>query len=358
MQNVTCSGVVLVLAIGCGASDRGLTWEVEFETGIDASRAARVETRILAGGCGGTAQLYATSVIPGGPTPAMPSVLSPGVFGFDAVAVDDDCIIYARGCEERTLPLPDAETVTVALVATTESLRCTPDRCVMGACDGAPIDAAVGDSPIGDTGVGDSGAGDADVGFPDSGTCSASDLTAQTECGAGLACGVFGTAGDPRYLCYPAGSGGQAALCDDDSNCMRGFSCISASESGGPPRLCAKYCADRAGCPMGPGVTCLPTDFAVGLCTTDCDPTDSSTCPEGTKCDLLETGDLTFCASSGPRNVGESCVAVGDCVPGAICLPDPPVGSRCFLYCDTLGDRCPGGSSCDRGGGARFGVCF
>jgi len=125
---------------GCTATPRDLTWEIVFAEGVDAARAVRVETRILAGGCDGTTELYVANVDPSSPDGAVPSILSPGRYGFAATAWSADCVPYAEDCSNHTLPAAEDEAVLLELSDAMASAACPAARCVSGTCQDMMVD--------------------------------------------------------------------------------------------------------------------------------------------------------------------------------------------------------------------------
>ncbi len=285
--------------IGCSERARELEWEIAFGAGVSDARALRVETRILAGGCTSAEEVYGADVRPSAPTGPRPDALSPGAYGFSAVAVDDGCVPFARGCTQVTLPLADGERVRVMLDADDSAMaRCPASACMTGVCNG--IDAGGGDATV-----------DADGAAPD----------------------AFDAAPD-------AALGGQADVCETDGDCMDGFSCVLVRSDGAPPYLCARDCMTDADCPDAPGSVCRDRG-ADRVCTTNCDPRDVEACPMGTKCVVIgNSGEETQCAAAGTGG----CAGGDFCPPGRRCCCETIIG--CRPYCDT---REPTAGQCDAG---------
>lgn len=126
--------VVLSLLAGCAPAPRGLRWEMLIESTALRDRVAAVEGRILTGGCGSGTVAYSSEAARDG-TPTMPPTLSPGTYGFEGIARDEDCVAFARGCVELVLPA-STELITVRLVASMEEPACAAASCTAGLCDG------------------------------------------------------------------------------------------------------------------------------------------------------------------------------------------------------------------------------
>ncbi len=342
---------LLLATAGCGSPDRDLGWEVVFGTGTDPLRAARVEARILGGGCDGTTELYATAVIPGEAMGPRPGVLPPGVYGFDAVAVDDACVVYALACQERTLPLAPGETVTLTLVDTLRpSRRCEASRCTSGVCEDLLVDAGSDAATV--DAMFDSST-DATTG----GFCTAEDLVDQTLCGPGLQCVYSGTETTPDYVCYTAGAAGDNAECLDVIDCARGLTCTATSSDGSTPSICLRWCRTDADCPVAEGTFCAPTTLDAGVCSTGCNPTRTDVCPAGTKCDIYDEMGHTYCGPAGTRSEGQTCTAYGDCLPGLTCTGDTST-LTCLAYCDIRASGCSSATDCVPYDPSNFGVCL
>ena len=121
---------VVLVACGDDADALRLRWEGVFDPPELALRAARVEARILEGGCEGTIEVYRATLSRGAASAAVPE-LPPGTYGFELRARDTSCTWFAGGCEARTLPR-DSGTVLVTLTPIPEELACT--ACLGGEC--------------------------------------------------------------------------------------------------------------------------------------------------------------------------------------------------------------------------------
>ena len=121
---------VLLLACGDDPEAPRLRWEGSFDPPDLGLRAARVEARILEGGCGEATAVYHATLTRGASPDEVPE-LAPGTYGFELRARDAACTWFAGGCETRTLP-DDAGTVHVSLIPITEELACA--ACLGGEC--------------------------------------------------------------------------------------------------------------------------------------------------------------------------------------------------------------------------------
>ena len=157
------AGPILLCASACGDDAIGVSWTARVP-----NAALRDEIRGLVGvvheqGCAG-APMFETPWRPGEQGDPPPP-LSPGVYGFEVVALDEACGMVATGCEEVSLE-SDSSVIVTTLNAAAGPPRCTPDRCDRGVClpgaDGGPPDAGIdaGDPPdAGDDAGNDSGTG-------------------------------------------------------------------------------------------------------------------------------------------------------------------------------------------------------
>jgi hypothetical protein len=332
---------MVVVCLGCEATERGLEWEVVFGSGVDSTRAVRVETRIFRGGCSSAMQVYFAPVERLAPVGAQPPTLSPGVYGFDAIALDDECVAYAAGCVEQNLPQADGERVTVTLTPTpVEFRRCPPAVCARGACVGDVEDAGFDTSTAVDSATGDTAVDTGDGGR----LCSAADLAAETGCPAGQHCAIEYTDAGPVFRCFDDGVGTQASLCTDASSCASGYGCEPTGFDGEPPNVCTRYCRDDAECGADPRAQCL-IELGVGFCSTACDPTTTDVCPPGTKCNFSFEGD-TWCGLAGTGEFEDACDTHDDCAPGYGCADDGSGGGVCLQNCVLGAGDCPGGFRC------------
>jgi hypothetical protein len=313
---------------GCEPDPHELSWRAQFGLGVDATRAARIEARILSGGCDQTTEIFRSSIAPVGSWTARSVRLGPGAYGFELSATDPECVRYAVGCEDVTLPPSSAEPVLVTLGrAPSERRLCPVERCSNGAC-GIPPDATT--APPGDAGVDG---------------CGVDDLSGSSVCPAGTHCAHGDdVAGVTTFACAPDGPGVQASLCSGPQDCAGGFGCFSVRGDGSEPRVCAAYCVGHADCPSAPGARCLDGG-EYGYCSTACNPVINDVCPPGTKCELVGTDGITACRGLGTLGLGETCERLGDCVAGTTCVPMAG-GRRCLRYCDAVTAPCPGGEPC------------
>ncbi|MBW2462767.1 MAG: hypothetical protein JRH11_14040 [Deltaproteobacteria bacterium] len=101
---------------------------------VESGRIARVVARVRADGCAGDRLLYDEHVSAN--TATVP-VLAPGLYGFEAVALDASCTPVASTCVNLQLPLDDGETIELVLEAETGTPWCTADQCRDGQCAAA-----------------------------------------------------------------------------------------------------------------------------------------------------------------------------------------------------------------------------
>lgn len=127
-------GVLFVgTALACGPAPRNLRWEFAFGDPALSERARVVVGRIRAGGCDSGTVVYEDEA-GRGEAPSMPPVLAPGRHGFEGLARDADCTVFARGCVELDVPRDEGEVVVVNLLTTTESSACSAAMCSAGRC--------------------------------------------------------------------------------------------------------------------------------------------------------------------------------------------------------------------------------
>ncbi len=114
-----------------GCADRGLEWDLAFDSPDLEAQAVRLDARILAGPCPGTDVLWDEVVHPTTPDTLPPS-LPPGSYCFGARAGNAACEWFASG--ERTLELPTEERVTITLSAQMATSICPGTMCSEGMC--------------------------------------------------------------------------------------------------------------------------------------------------------------------------------------------------------------------------------
>lgn len=137
------------LVTGC-REQRGVRWEVAFADPGLAARAVVVEAEVRRGACGDSGEdavVWRASRERGEAFAEIP-VLAEGTHSFIARASDVDCVVFASGCAEVTLPAPDETVVRTLLEATTETPAC--DQCTAGRCEG--VDAGSDAAPPPDAG--------------------------------------------------------------------------------------------------------------------------------------------------------------------------------------------------------------
>lgn len=91
-----------VMLVACAPLETG-SWELQMEDPALRGRAHLLEATILGGGCNSDIVLYQTRFDANGVAPAPPDLLA-GTYGFEARARDAECVWFARGCVEYTLP--------------------------------------------------------------------------------------------------------------------------------------------------------------------------------------------------------------------------------------------------------------
>lgn len=168
------------------------------------------------------------------------------------------------------------------------------------------------------------------------------------------------------YSCVGAGSVGETGLCrgvDIDGtgelitdNCAAGLFCATL----GSERRCRALCdGDAFGCGGEAFCRGLFMQPLVAVCTEadNCDLLEQD-CSSGQGCYTITGGEdqlLSHCFEFVPPTdtngeVGTPCEFLGDCVPGADCLPDPSGlgGSLCTALCDPTAvvSICTGGQQC------------
>lgn len=146
----------LACAPGCGDDPRALAWQFRFADPDLASATARVQARVLEGGCSGR-ERYVQSWPTGRSEEApMPRALATGEWGFELTARADDCSIIGYGCEDLTLPLASGSVVLVTIGPEAPFPACTPGQgCRAGLCGGGGGDGGVGGPDAGTPGCGE-----------------------------------------------------------------------------------------------------------------------------------------------------------------------------------------------------------
>lgn len=243
-----------VLALGllvssCQASVGHLSWEIAFADPTLATRAVRVEGRILTGGCTSTEVRY-TADAARGETPPMPPRLEPGRYGLEARARDASCTEFATGCVDVDVPAANGTTIVVTVAASTERTLCAAAMCTNGACGGvdAGTDGGVDAASVSDGGTMDTGTtsdAGADAGGVDAGGC-----TSSAQCGACETC----TSG----RCAPATEG---SACRGTPGSCHGGACCGGCWDGA---TCQGGTADSA-CGAA-GASCNACTGAMPIC--------------------------------------------------------------------------------------------
>ena len=130
--------LVALLALGCAAPRRA-SFEITFASPALGERAVRAEVTVLEGSCRGTVLHRDTFDARGQGASIAP--LRPGVYGFRARVIDAACAVYAEGCTQVSLPIPDARVV-VVVAERAPSALCAAEACAGGSCaPGALVDA-------------------------------------------------------------------------------------------------------------------------------------------------------------------------------------------------------------------------
>jgi hypothetical protein len=146
---VSTSRILVALALVTTActEPRSLEWSVLAEPTVDTGRAAQVLGRIRQGSC--SAEVLYESVA--GPDAEPVPVLPPGRYGFEAVALDTSCVLFARDCLDVQLPLEDGATIDLRLAEVPEAAVCEAALCDDGLC--RPIGGDAGADALGDGGA-------------------------------------------------------------------------------------------------------------------------------------------------------------------------------------------------------------
>lgn len=354
--------LLIGLAAACTPSPSSLAWTIDFEP--DAPRppeVTAVRAWIRAGGCESGATIYDVVLTPSGEMVAVPPVLEDGTFGFGADALDAECRVVARACEEVVVPSASQVTLLLDTLEPPGEGCAAPSVCAAGRCVGG-IDAGPTDGGANDAGdridagppcsstetdCGDGGDDDCDAMID----CADPDCAEQTcaggaRCGGGVCCSTCVSAGACVASTSPAacGSGGEACVrCPDCVDCRSGVcsgdvtagtACRSGVCIGSPATTCCTGCVD------GDDVTgtCLPGS------------SDSACGDGGDPC--ASCGANATCSS---RNecCGGCTLTSGACWPGTSRLNCGTGGAEC-VNCGTGFDCCPApsgvGGMCVSGG--------
>ncbi len=216
-----CAAVLVAsstLLAACSSSN--LAWVFEFGDQTLADRAVIVEGQVRQGGCDG-AVIWSARATRDSAADMSPPELAAGTYGLAGVAIDGDCVEFATGCVEITVPSGD-ETTTVTLTASAEDTMCPPEQCMDGTCSGmgdaamdgamdAPPDTPASDGALdGDTAVGDADADAADTAVMDTSVS----CTGDGDCTGGTCVG--------GSCCFGCVAFGACVSGDDDGACGRG----------------------------------------------------------------------------------------------------------------------------------------
>ena len=238
--------------------------------------------------------------------------------------------------------------------------------------------------------------------------CTAADLVAQTQCGAGKACDVLrhmmtfdagtgggsgggggdggggghgdggggGMMGDGGGSGMGTGVGNETLICRatttsgtegvacnaaDPTSCAAGYTC-GAPADGTTDSVCYKFCNDDSAC-TAPGGWCHPgpletaagEGFTAKTCTLSCDPMAQKGCGTGEACNLGISDDrsrlYTNCLGAGTGGYQAACNVAEDCKAGFSCLKVSVNGGSiqhmCLELCTvTPASTCSTGQTC------------
>ena len=241
-----------------------------------------------------------------------------------------------------------------------EGTQCGPDSFCYGPGE------TPGSCPTGDDDLGDSADDSGDIGDGTDGPeCDPCDPVEQCGCPDGEACYVGSPS--PGPVCAAAGQRGEEGFCAVDAECTSGYGCAFADtlDAG----HCQRYCDDDADC-GGFLALCNRTASAtsdIRLCTSDCDPIDTSACAAGEKCTFGLGEDARWDANCSPHAGGlvfEPCTFESDCGPGLVCVADDIGATTCETLCLLSDPLCPGLMTCGGlvprlvFGGVEYGACI
>ena len=162
----------------------------------------------------------------------------------------------------------------------------------------------------------------------------------QEGCAAGRACfpALNGMTMQIVSACEPAGTGVTGDICQEWTDCARGYGC--------PDGVCRKLCCGRdwSDSACDPGEACfreliftLPngTDVASGafVCfPSGCDVLSSDDCTSDRDCKIIDPRGTTACIRPSPGDLGDPCDEPAACGRGLSCIGDP--GARtCRRLC-------------------------
>ncbi|MFO0683174.1 MAG: hypothetical protein U0234_14045 [Sandaracinus sp.] len=248
-----------VLGASCQPSVGHLSWEIAFADSALATRAARVEGRILTGGCT-SAEVRYVAEAGRGQTPPMPPRLEAGRYGLAARAWDASCVEIATGCVDVDVPAANGSTIVVTLAASTERPVCPAAMCANGVCSvdaGGVGDAgSTSDANVPDAGPIDGGGSDAGR---DAATVDAAGCTADAQCGECSRCmtGVCMPLTEGTSCRVTAGTCHAGACCGgcwDGASCQTGRADAACGASGASCSACsgaAPICETSGSCGVG-----------------------------------------------------------------------------------------------------------
>lgn len=164
----------------------------------------------------------------------------------------------------------------------------------------------------------------------------------------------------PTTVCAAAGTGADGTACTTFSDCQPGLTCDQET------MLCRRYCCEgrTTDCPSGTGQICVSYSNAMptGICTapSGCTVVPQTGCEAGQGCYWISDDFTSDCRSipAGSVDVGGTCGAGQQCVPGAACFtPSGGGDGTCRQLCRMGMDAdCTGGGTCMSAGGLPSGI--
>lgn len=170
-----------------------------------------------------------------------------------------------------------------------------------------------------------------------------------SDCPSGTRCLFDAKAAALRCTTTAPGDQGQDQTCSAESDCGAGLACIKFATNNSAH--CSAYCTSNTTC----GGTRGCYEFSqprkvpggtVGACgplITACDPLATTSACDPERCTLLDT-DYTICISQDAQGgVGAACANINECVPGTTCLGSGQSGT-CTALCEIGGAACASGT--------------
>ncbi len=155
---VFACGIAALFATACGSPE----WRIVFQRAEDRDATRVVLARVHVGSCDG-AVTFSTSIARDA-AGMSPPTLAPGLYGFEASAIDASCAVIARAC--TLVEIPTSRSVTLTLEGVTPEPQCAAASCSNGTCS-APGDAGPHDAFAGlEVGPSDAGIDAASVDAP------------------------------------------------------------------------------------------------------------------------------------------------------------------------------------------------